>query len=69
MDGFGRRGSLGGLPTPRVVLCAGVMHSALVPCFCYQHVTKWQLGFGIFYLGFPGGLAVENLPTMQETWV
>ena len=41
IGGSGWRGGLGDLPTPLVMLCAGVMLLLLVP-------QMWQLGFGFF---------------------
>lgn len=44
---LGRRGCLGGLLTPYVVLCAGGMSSTLNlfnPLLLLQAVQKWQLG-------------------------
>ena len=49
--GEGRSGSVGarrglhGLPTPFVVLCAGIMQDTLL---LLPEPQKWQLGFGIF---------------------
>ena len=42
---LGLRGGLGGLPTPLVVLCAGIMGRTLPLLPAPQ---TWQLGFGLF---------------------
>ena len=45
LSGLGWRGGLGGLPTSLVVLCAGVMQSAL---FLLPIPQKWQFNFSLF---------------------
>ena len=42
---MGARRGLSGLPTPFVVLCAGIMHGTLL---LFPEPQKWQLGFGLF---------------------
>lgn len=44
MCGLGRRGDLGDLSTPLVVLCAGIMCNTLL---LLSEPGKWQLGFGL----------------------
>ena len=39
MSELGQRGCLGGLPTPMVVLCAGIMGSAVLLLLAPQKVT------------------------------
>ena len=46
MGRSGRRGGLGGLPAPLVVLCAGIMRSSLLLLLAPQ---KWQLVCGLLY--------------------
>ena len=41
----GQRGDLGGLPSPLVVLCAGIIYSAQ---FLLSAPQKWKLDFGLF---------------------
>ena len=49
--------SLGGLPTPLVVMCAGGMLSALL---LLQALQKWKLGFLVFLY-----LTVHKLPQLR----
>ena len=51
--------SLGGLPTPLVVMCAGGVLSALL---LLQALHKWKLGFLVFLY-----LTVHNLPQLLYT--
>ena len=60
VQGLGRRGGLGGLPTPYVVLCAEGMSSIVLLFLVLQ---KWQLGFSVSFC------VIQNLPPAAQRCV